>query len=289
MRFAKRFLCGFNSAVDEDAHRPPASSGAIADVAQEAYVLPKNLFIIHDYDDEPTINKTDAVNYLNYLNDPIEATDTCDESETEEEDEYQHQEEFELDDDHAFSFPSLLGETLVTNCSSRRVSTHDALKGSAVVAIYYADAPKCKDMTEQLRIFDAGYEAKSLSIIYCSAVVNEDDDDKNNNNAGFEAMPKHWWALPASKTALFKRVLLETLGIVASSSSTSRHPCLVVLDPATGNILSSTTALTDITNLDPETEDYDDKARAIFQSWIVKIGLEQDVVGEVEIELTGGK
>jgi hypothetical protein len=181
------------------------------------------------------------------------------------------------DDSRRYDLTKLLGRNLVFNKSRRRVRTDVVLRGTCLVALYYASGPMCSALTERLRLFAAGYDDASLSIVYCGASAPAKRRALGATNAEFlRSMPKHWYAVPAMAHKV-KRALIQALDIDPD------QPCLIVLDANTGQFLSRSDALADIANLDLESASYDSEAHDIFQGWIAKLGMKQELFGEQEV------
>jgi hypothetical protein len=205
------------------------------------------------------------------------------------------------------SLASLLGETLVSARSSsgacrvdNSTSTNIALRNSALVAIYYANAPLCQRETKLLAFFDAGYELGSFSVVYVNSSSSFSNHQDEDHADAVNKMPARWWTLPCttttdtitttteSKNEDIRAMLAEKYGLGQEDAS---RPALIVLDPSTGILLSelSSSVMDDIVALDPcSEEEYDARASEIFQRWIGNLPLEQQVVGTMEIEVRDG-
>lgn len=253
-KYSRRgFVCGNNFAVARSAHEPLNEDALIDIMASSggANVEEK------DQKENTEMDKLIHLIETEQIHDASNVDSTA--SETVEEEEEEIFEE-EIDEAETLIFSNLLGETLKTNYSDDPINTDDALYGSAVVALYFAGD---KETTKKLTIFDAGYEYKSLDIVYCSP-----------DNEGFAEAPKRWWALADSETY---QKLVQNLDIDG--------PSLVVLDPQTGSVLSESSALDDIRALDPQSETYNQDTEGIMSEWISSVPLEQAIMGEMDIEL----
>lgn len=157
---------------------------------------------------------------------------------------------------------SILGSSVVSG-EGKTLNTLDALQKSALVAIYYGAAAE----TKKVEVFCAGYEPKTLDVVYCPT---EDTD-----NYVQSSLPKAWYFVPADSLTI-KSSIEEKLGI-------SETPSFIVINPETEKIVSDTSAMSKIISLDPLDAAYDTKAAGIFAEWIKDLPMEQDVVGEIEI------
>lgn len=160
---------------------------------------------------------------------------------------------------------SIVGPQLVQN--GKTFATEATLKRSAVVAIYYAAANTDPDTTKKLEVFCAGYEARTLDVIYCPDSLED-----------VTVVPSAWYELPIGDDSdMIRSNLMQKLSITTA-------PTLVVLNPGKEKVLDSS-SYTKIISLDPLAPDYDTKACQIFDSWINGLPMEQDVIKEVQIIL----
>jgi hypothetical protein len=180
------------------------------------------------------------------LIDMIEASETANETETEEE-----EDEWDMSD--------LVGESLLTNYSPATVNTRDAFYGKTLVLLYFGSGDA--KTLEMLELFDAGYDHTVLAIVYC-----------NDDLSAFVDMPARWLAA-------------QNVAELSASLDVSEGPCLMVIDPLSGDVLSEN-ALDDILNLDASNAvRYDEQATKLFNSWTHHMPIEQIVIGEMTVEL----
>ena len=194
-------------------------------------------------------------------------------------------EEFISQKNESFRVSSLLGPNIVrlhatddeTKVTS--YSTDETLQNSALVGLYHAKANQCRQTTEYVRLFTAGYyhssldgcgddndkekdpnELQALSIVFWNA--NEDEDV--NGMVVPPNLPSEWYTLPPSTD--MQRHILKELDIV-----TTAGPTLVIFDPMSGRIICSN-AILDIIHLDRnDVDQYDNEAFQLYDSWLQQL------------------
>lgn len=159
---------------------------------------------------------------------------------------------------------SIVGPQLLQN--GKVFPTEATLKRTAAVAIYYASANQDPDTTKKLEVFCAGYEARTLDVIYCP----DSDEDVT-------VVPSSWYELPNDESGAIRSNLVNKLSLTSA-------PTLVILNPGVEKILDKS-SFEKIISLDPLSSSYDTKACDIFDSWIKGLPMEQDVIREVQIIL----
>mmetsp|Transcript_29687 Transcript_29687/g.64286 ORF Transcript_29687/g.64286 Transcript_29687/m.64286 type:complete len:231 (-) Transcript_29687:84-776(-) len=125
----------------------------------------------------------------------------------------------------------LLGPNLLTS-KDQAVPTDTALKGKALVALYFGASwhQKCQLFDPLLKEFYTEYgRSAKLEIVYMSA-----DSTEAEFNDYFDKMP--WTALPIDREGGL------TKGRIAHSLNVKGVPVLVILDAATGYLVSDQAA-----------------------------------------------
>lgn len=174
----------------------------------------------------------------------------------------------------AYDLSQLLGESLLVKYAEADeefadetesfVDTNKALAGRSVVAVYIGSGQH----KDAIALFDAGYDATSLAVVYGWASTT---DDCCEGTTGFETMPNRWFMSEDYETMLEK-------------CPEQDDEVLIVLDPWSGKVLCPN-ALPQLLELDPTLSEYDSQAENLMQSWISGLPMKQVVVGHMEIPL----
>jgi hypothetical protein len=255
MTFFRLLRCGNNNAVDErSGRRPGASCFGNPNNVVEIYADDDPYERLSDQDDSEDLHivqhsthkMSDEKLVLDKLIDMIESSETANETETE-------------DEEEDWDMSNLLGESLLTNYSPETIDTNDAMYGKAAVLLYFGAGDA--HTLDMLKLFDAGYHESVLSVVYC-----------HDDLSAFVDMPARWFAA-------------QNVAELSASLDVTEEPCLMVIDPETGDVLSEN-ALHDILQLDTsDAAAYDEQATNLFGSWTRHMPIEQSVIGTMTIEL----